>query len=329
MSFSLVKGQDKAVKILKDEIKKERISHAYLFSGQKGLGKKKLAVEFAKALFCSRQNLDSCDSCINCRKVDHRNHPDLKIIAREEDKSAISIDQIRELKKEIAYKPYESERKIYIIEDADLMTKEAANSLLKTLEEPPSFATIILLAEDAGKLLPTIVSRCQEIKLTDLSAEMIEDILLQKNISPEKAEVIAYLAEGSPGRAVEFAEKKEFFAEREKIYNFMADIEEKTTVEIFSAADKFNKLINEDFPFFYLLSNWYRDIIMIKQNYEQGVKNTDYLDLLKNNVDKYTEEDIINRLEYIELARKYIESNVRKDLALQVLFFKLRQLDQK
>ncbi len=329
MSFSSVRGQDKAVEILKDEIKKGRISHAYLFSGQSGLGKKKLALEFAKAVFCSKKELDSCDSCISCRKVDHSNHPDLKIIARAEDKSAISIDQIRELKKEIAYKPYESERKIYIIEDADLMTKEAANSLLKTLEEPPEFATIILLAEDAGKLLPTIVSRCQEVKLTDVSAELIEDILLKKGLSHNKAEILSYLAEGSQGRAVKFAENESFFQERKNIYNFIANIEEKTTVEIFLAADQFNKLINNDFPFFYLLSNWYRDIIMIKQNYEQGVKNIDYLDLLKKSTDKYTEKNIIDRLEYIELAKKYIESNVRKDLTLEVLFFKLRQLDQK
>ncbi|RCW50715.1 MULTISPECIES: DNA polymerase III subunit delta' [unclassified Halanaerobium] len=329
MSFSSVSGQDKAVEILKDEIKNGRISHAYLFSGQGGLGKKKLALEFAKAVFCSNKKLDSCDSCISCRKVDHSNHPDLKTIVKAEDKSAISIDQIRELKKEITYKPYESDRKIYIIEDADLMTKEAANSLLKTLEEPPEFATIILLVEDEGKLLPTIVSRCQKVKLTDVSAELIKDILLKKDLPQDKAEILSYLAEGSPGRAVKFAENESFFEKRKSIYNFIAAIDKKTTVEIFSAADQFNKLINNDFPFFYLLSNWYRDIIMFKQNYEQGVKNIDYLDLIKKSTDKYTEKNIMDKLEYIELAKKYIDSNVRKDLALEVLLFKLRQLEQK
>ena len=193
MSFKSVIGQQEAVEILQDEIKQDRISHAYLFSAKKGSGKSKLAFEFAKASFCEESELDSCGSCLNCRKMDHQNHPDFKTISVLEGKSAISIDQIRELKKEIAYKPYDGDHKIYIIEAAEKLTKEAANSLLKTLEEPPSFATIILLVEDSGKLLPTIVSRCQEIKLRNVSKQKIKDLLLTEGLEAERAEIIRKL----------------------------------------------------------------------------------------------------------------------------------------
>lgn len=228
MSFDSILGQEDAVEILQDEMEKQRISHAYLFSGQSGIGKSKLGYEFAKAVFCREEELDSCDKCISCRKMEHQNHPDFKIISILENKNIISIDQIRELKKEIAYKPYESEKKLYIIESADQMSKEAANSLLKTLEDPPSFATIILLAEDTSRLLPTIISRCQQLKLKNLAQGKIKKLLLEKGIAAEKAEILSRTAQGSPGKALAAAEKENFFEERKDIYDFLTDIDKKT-----------------------------------------------------------------------------------------------------
>ncbi|MFW6273561.1 MAG: DNA polymerase III subunit delta' [Halanaerobium sp.] len=328
MSFASVLGQKEAVKILKAEIKKDRISHAYLFSGQNGIGKFKLAFEFSKAVFCKELELDSCGSCINCRKMLHKNHPDFKKIAILEDKNAISIDQIRELKKEIAYKPYESDRKIYIIENAEEMTKEAANSLLKTLEEPPSFATIILLAEDTGKMLPTIISRCQQIKLKDLRKETIKKLLLDKGLEREKAEILSQTAAGSPGRALKAAEMENYFENRKIIYDFLSDLSSKNTIEIFKITEKLEELLKSDFPCFDLLSDWYRDIMMIKQDYLEAVKNKDYIDDLKENKELISSAAVIKNLDLIAGAERYIKENVRANLSLEVLFFKLRQPDQ-
>jgi DNA polymerase-3 subunit delta' len=328
MSFASVLGQKEAVKILKDEIKKDRISHAYLFSGQNGIGKFKLAFEFSKAVFCKELELDSCGSCINCRKMIHQNHPDFKKIAILDDKNAISIDQIRELKKEIAYKPYESDRKIYIIENAEEMTKEAANSLLKTLEEPPSFATIILLAEDTGKMLPTIISRCQQIKLKNVRKDTIKKLLLDKGLEREKAEILSQTAAGSPGRALKAAEMENYFENRKIIYDFLSDISSKNTIEIFKITEKLEELLKSDFPCFDLLSDWYRDIMMIKQDYLGAVKNKDYIDDLKDNNELMSLASIIEKLDLIARAERYIKENVRANLSLEVLFFKLRQPDQ-
>lgn len=328
MSFASVLGQKEAVKILKDEIKKDRISHAYLFSGQSGIGKFKLAFEFSKAVFCKELELDSCGSCINCRKMIHQNHPDFKRIAILEDKNAISIDQIRDLKKEIAYKPYESNHKIYIIENAEEMTKEAANSLLKTLEDPPSFATIILLAEDTGKMLPTIISRCQQIKLKNVRKEKIKKLLLDKGLEAEKAEILSLTADGSPGRALMAVDREDYFENRKTIYDFLSDINSKNTIDIFKVTGKLTELLKSDFPCFDLLSDWYRDIMMIKQDYLGAVKNKDYIEHLEQNAALMTLDSIIERLDLIERSERYIKENVRANLSLEVLFFKLRQPDQ-
>ena len=328
MSFNSVIGQEEAVEILQDEIEKDRISHAYLFSAKKGSGKSKLAFEFAKASFCEESQLDSCGSCINCRKMDHQNHPDFKIISVLEGKSAISIDQIRELKKEIAYKPYDSDHKIYIIESAEKMTKEAANSLLKTLEEPPSFATIILLVEDSGRLLPTLVSRCQQIKLRNVSKKKIKELLLAEGLENKEAEILSSTAAGSPGKALEILEIDNYFAERQKIYDFLKDINSKNTIEIFKITEKLTSLLKADFPCFDLLSDWYRDIMMIKQDYLDAVINKDYFEELKELAAELSLQKLIKNLELIAQSEEYIERNIREELSLEVLFFKLRQPDQ-
>ncbi|MFP4021570.1 MAG: DNA polymerase III subunit delta' [Halanaerobium sp.] len=328
MSFNSVIGQKEAVEILQDEIKKDRISHAYLFSAKKGSGKSKLAFEFAKASFCEESVADSCGSCINCRKMDHQNHPDFKLISVLEAKSAISIDQIRELKKEIAYKPYDSDHKIYVIEEAEKMTKEASNSLLKTLEEPPSFATIILLAADSGKLLPTIVSRCQQIELRNVSRHKIKELLLAEGLKEEQAEIISRTAAGSPGKALAIAEIENYFEKREQIYDFLKNINSKNTIEIFQITEKLSSLLKDDFPCFNLLSDWYRDIMMIKQDYLDAVINKDYFEELKKLAAELDLQNVISNLELIAESEEYIDRNIRAELSLEVLFFKLRQPDQ-
>lgn len=147
MSFNKIPGQNKTKKILQDTISKNRISHAYLFNGNNGLGKLEMAEEFAQAIFCKNNIIDGCGNCISCRKLQHNNHPDFFKIEVQEDHSSILIEQIREMQKEINYKPYESDYKIYIINQAEKMTLEAQNSLLKTLEDPPDYAVIILTNE--------------------------------------------------------------------------------------------------------------------------------------------------------------------------------------
>ena len=171
MSFSDIKGQDTAVSSLKNAIRNNRLAHAYIFAGPEGCGRSLLARNFAKVLNCEKEKDDACDSCASCKKINKDVHPDVKWLNKDGKSSQIKIDQIRRLEKQIALKPYEAKYKVFIIKDASFMTVEAANSFLKTLEEPPPNSVLILIAERPRDLFATIVSRCQLIRIKPLSVE--------------------------------------------------------------------------------------------------------------------------------------------------------------
>jgi len=185
MSFSDIKGQDEAIRFLNSAITAGKMSHAYIFAGPKGSGRTLLARNFTKALNCEDTKNAPCDSCPSCRKIDKDSHPDVKWIRKEEKNSEIKIEQIRELEARIILKPYEGRYKVYIVQGAELMSIEAANSFLKTLEEPPRNSLLILITEEPKSLLPTILSRCQIVRLK--SVRMDEE----RSILPEVLEEFA------------------------------------------------------------------------------------------------------------------------------------------
>lgn len=325
MSFQKVLGQETAVQILQDELKGGRIHHAYLFTGKKGIGKKTVAVEFAKALFCNDEGIDACEKCLSCRKIEHENHPDLIITGIEEGDS-IKIDQIRELQRQLAFKPYDGQWKVHIIEEADSLTPEAANSLLKTLEEPPHYGIIILLAEELDQLLPTVISRCQKIQFNPLSVEIIEKKLLEEGCKGEDIKLIARLADGSLGRAFRLVKNADFFVQRKKILENMYKISELDAVKIFQFVDEIISFFNDkdEISIFYLILSWYRDIILCNQGYYNEIVNYDYLEKIKLSSQYYSLEELISIVELVNNIEGYIRSNVRKDLALQVMMFQIR-----
>ena len=325
MSFKDVIGQKEVVNILKEELKDDRINHAYLFYGKEGIGKKTLATEFARALLCNQIENDSCNICNNCRRVEHGNHPDLKIIKGNEKTKNLKIEQIREMQKEIAYKPYESEYKIYIIDGAENMTTQAANSLLKTLEEPPSYAVIILISEELNKLLPTVISRCQNLRFSNISREKMQKFLDKENVEESKKELIIGLARGSIGKAKELYKNDEFLNKRKKIYDFLKEIHNITKVDIFSEANDWVDILKEDFPLFDLLSAWYRDIIIYKRGNKKQLVNSDYENFILQEADKYNLNELLAIVELIETYEGYINRNAFKDLTLQVLLLKIKE----
>ena len=324
MSFNNVVGQEAAKRILKDELKSNRVSHAYLFLGADGLGKKELALEFVKALLCPSEGLESCDECIICRKIEHQNHADVRLLTREEGSRNIKIDQIRNLQQEIIYKPYEGKRKTFIIDDADKMTLEAANSLLRTLEEPPDYAVLILLAEEINQLLPTIISRCQQIYFHSVAQEKIKQHLKKFDFSSAEASLYSRLAEGSPGVALELVQDEDYKEIRTKVIDFLIDLQNKSLVKIFKQVNDLEKYLQQDFPLFDLISSWYRDIILCIEGNNKQIVNIDYLSEIKqlsleNSVDRLTKN-----ISYLNKIKDYVDRNVNKSLALQVLMIKLR-----
>jgi len=195
MSFGAIIGQEKAVRLIRAGLQRKRVARAYLFSGPRGVGKRAAALELAKALNClSAPRDDACDRCETCRRIEHGNHPDVVRIVP--DGTSIKIDQVRRLQREFAYAAAEAERRVVIIEQTETMTVEAANSMLKFLEEPVTPMVAVLIAEQEDAVLPTIRSRCQHIRFAPLSPEHLEQVLTGEGVDPAMARIAAHLAGG-------------------------------------------------------------------------------------------------------------------------------------
>ncbi len=199
-------GQNQAVSLLLNALKKDKLSHAYLFYGNSGVGKRFTALRFAYHLFCGKDRIYPCGECAECKKVSKNIHPDMYFIRPE--RKEITIKQIRDLKSYLRYRPIEGEYKFILIEDAERMNKEAANALLKDLEEPPEYVVYVLLTHNLTRILPTILSRCQPVRFCPVPEKFIEKFLKETYGLPEEAaKFVSKFCQGSPGVAVKIVEK--------------------------------------------------------------------------------------------------------------------------
>lgn len=324
MAFADVPDQKKAKKLIRNQLNSQRLSHAYLFLGPEGVGQLELAKTLAKTYFCKNMDEDSCEECTQCIKVRHSNHPDFDLLEAEENKDQIGIDLIRNLQKRIAYRPYEAEHRFFIISGADQMTEQAANSLLKTLEEPPEYATLILIAEDESKVLPTILSRCQQIRFKYLSDEILITYFKQQGVKEENLKLMVRLANGSLVQAEKIINNREIFQKRNQVFQFFVDLADKSRVEVFREVEKWKKWYEEGLPLFDLLIDWYRDIIIIEGAKNRPINNDDYINSIESLRKKYSKAELIQELELIREINASINANVKIELALQYLLLKLR-----
>ena len=201
MPFADIVGHERVVEVFRRALRSGKTSHSYLFEGPAGCGRRTTALALVQAIFCAKRGDDACGACDQCRKVAACSHADIHYI--EPDGQFIKIEQVRELQRDLSLRPYEAPRKACIIGSAERFNPAAGNSLLKTLEEPPGNAIIILLTENAGMLLPTIRSRCQLIRFSPLSAGNVRLLLERRGMPLETAEILAPMAEGSIRRALE------------------------------------------------------------------------------------------------------------------------------
>jgi len=321
--FKDIKGQAQAIKILQKEIATSSISGAYLFAGPSGVGKTLTALTFAKALNCKKEEMDSCDECSSCRKIDHQNHPDVRIIAPEND--SIKIEQIRNLKKESSYKLYEGRKKVWIIDEADKFGLAAANSILKILEEPPPQTVLILISQTKEELLPTILSRCEVIRFFPLPLQEIEKIIAQQlPQGSDKIHILAKLARGRVKEALHLTKKENTLKIREELLNALP--KNMNLEEIFKlAAQCANYKDKELQRFFDMILFWFRDILILRQGGEKWLINYDKMEELAREKDKYSAKEIKKIMQTIEKARYYLKSNVSQKLVLESLWLNLKE----
>jgi len=326
MSFQQILGQRQAIKILQREIATSSISGAYLFIGPEGVGKTLTALTFAKTLNCKKGKVDSCDNCSSCQKIEHLNHPDVHIITPEGD--YIKIEQIRSLKREIGYKPYEGKKKIWIIQGADKLTLEASNSLLKALEEPPSDSVLILISQSQEKLLPTILSRCEIIRFLSLSSGEIEKLIseyLPQN-SP-KLPLIAKLARGRVEEALRLIKEENLLRERGDILDKLS--RNLSIEETFNIASQWENYDTKELErILDVLLFWFHDLLILKLTRKENtwLINLDRVNQLEGEKKKYSFRAIKGAIETIEKTKNYLKSNVNRKTALEVMGLKLRKL---
>ena len=278
MSFSEIIGQTRIIRLLRRALAQDLLPHAFLFTGVEGVGKKFTALTLAKVVNCHHgANGDSCDQCISCRKIARGNHPDIDLIER--DGPFIKIEQIRALKHRMRFKPLEGRYRVTTIINSQHLKAEAANALLKVLEEPPADNLIILTATETRALLPTIVSRCLHLPFQPLSSAEISAYLCKTHsISPERAEVIARLADGSLSRAVALLDEKKL-SRRNWILETVAEIHQSRISDLLAATNRWkgdNLDLQQDLEW---LKTWIRDLLV------QKIKATARVDLLNSDLD--------------------------------------------
>jgi DNA polymerase-3 subunit delta' len=331
MTWDMV-GHSWAETLLQKHIKTQRVRHAYLISGDEGVGKRTLALKFAMALNCSKDGEKGkhCQQCRACTLIPAGLYPDMHEITPEQGTTSIKVDQVRELMQQLALSPYESRWRIALIADFERATEEAANALLKTLEEPPEKVVVILTARDPASLLPTIVSRCEELPLRAVVKEEIIEELKKREVSEDRAALIAGIAQGRPGWAIRYADEPEKLEAREEIIGQLSQTLQASISERF---DYVGGLLSpkEDLDIqrqkvLDLLRIWmgvWRDALQRSFNPEMGIVNRDQSKLVEIMNMALDSEALHGSVKAVQRTQEAIEHFVNIRLALEVLMLDL------
>ena len=325
--FKDVVGHTEIIQYIKNAVSQNKVSHAYILNGERGSGKKMLAKLFAQTLQCEKGGEEPCYECHSCRQAIGNNHPDIIRVSHEKP-NTISVDDIRvQINEDIQIKPYSSKYKIYIVPDADMMTVQAQNALLKTIEEPPAYAVIFLLTENAQSLLPTICSRCVMLKLTNIKDRLVKKYLMEELHVPDyKADVCTAFAQGNIGKATMLASSEHFNEIKDEAVQLLKYIDTMELHELVEAVKRISVYKIEITDFLDILMIWYRDVLLYK-----ATKNIDrvifgeQLGFIKERAKKSSYEGIETILDALEKAKARIKANVNFELVMELLLLTIKE----
>lgn len=325
--FEEIVGHKEIIRHLQNAIRLGKVSHAYIFSGETGCGKKLLATAFAMTLQCEQRGVDPCLTCSSCKKAMSKNHPDIINITHEKPNS-IGIEDIRsQLIDDVAIKPYCSSYKIYIISEAEKLTLQAQNALLKTIEEPPAYAVILLLTNNMDALLPTITSRCVKLGLRPVKESMVKEYLMEKLHIPDyQAKMDASLAQGNIGKAKQLAQSEDFAQVAE---NALRLLRRSGDMELYELVDAI-KMLSADkqniYDYLDLFTMWFRDVLLFKATREvDGLVFKDQFNDIKERAGKSSYEGLETIIDAIEKARTRLHANVNFDPVMELLFLTIKE----
>lgn len=318
LCYSQLLGQEKAKRFIDKTLSHKRLPHAFLFKGPDGVGKRMYGRGLAAALSCKETGPRlACGRCSSCRKFYAASHPDFIVV--EPDKGAIKIGQVRSLIKDISYPPYESPIRVVVLEDVHTMRREAANSLLKTLEEPPPGNLLILTADSSRDILPTLTSRCQVVPFVSLTQKDTCSILKEQGVDETSSQIMARLSEGSPGGALTLHETK-MIGVLQEVVVFLSDpaIDVNRDVGLLLRLAEKTAALKDNLPTFLgLLRQWLRDLLF---------QETELLALLGvgETAKSWNSEQLYRKLEALDRAELELSRNCNKNLVCEVLLFKLQ-----
>lgn len=327
LKFKEILGHEQIKEHFQKAIESHKVSHAYILTGEAGMGRKSLANAFALTLLCEKGKSEPCMECHACKQVLSGNHPDLIYVTHEKPAS-IGVDDIREqINDTVAVRPYSSYYKVYIVDEAEKMTQQAQNALLKTIEEPPSYAIIILLTTNQEAFLPTILSRCVQLKLKPLKDFVVKSYLTESMKIPEAdADVYAAFARGNMGKAITIASSEDFKEMHQEILNLLKHIKE---MDISELIDYIQKLKDDHMDLYECLDfmqMWYRDVLLYKVTKDINllIFKDEYRTI--NEISKNSGYDGMERiLEAIDKARVRLDANVNTELALELMLLVMKE----
>lgn len=327
VSFNNIIGHEEIIRHLQNAMKTGKVSHSYIFTGRPGSGKKLLATTYAMTLQCEAGGTEPCQKCDSCKKALGKNHPDI-IMVNHEKPGTISIDEIREqVIHDVAIKPYSSPHKIYIIPDAEMMTVQAQNALLKTIEEPPEYAVIMLLTSNVDALLPTIQSRCVTINTKPISKEEIAGYLVSHlSMEQEQADIAAGFCQGNMGKAIRFANSTDFQEMKEDTLHLLKNVEHMDVSEIVDSIRIFSQKKGMIDDYLDLMLLWYRDVLMFKVTKDANLLlYRDQFHNISHQASMHTYESIENILQAIDKAKVRLGANVNFDVTMELMALTMKE----
>ncbi len=326
-SFKDIIGQEQIKEHLQNALAANKISHAYIINGEKASGKEFIARVFAMALQCEEKGDEPCGQCHSCKQALSHNQPDIIRITHEKP-GTISVEDIRsQINNDVVIKPYSSPYKIYIVNEAEKMTVQAQNAILKTLEEPPEYAVIMLLTANVNTLLPTILSRCIVLNMKPVADAQVRKYLMEQLQVPDyKAEVCVAFARGNVGKAKALASSEEFENVKAEALSLLKYIQDMELHEIIAAIKKISEYKLEVNDYLDIMAIWYRDILLFKATKDMNhIVFREEMQTLRQVATRSSYEGIERVIQALDKAKNRLNANVNFDLTMELLFLEIKE----
>ena len=325
--FKDIIGHEQIIEHLHNSITIDKVSHAYIINGPEKSGKMILAEAFATTLQCEEGGAEPCMECHSCKQAVGRNQPDI-LYMRHEKPNTISVDDIRtQLNNDIVIKPYSSKYKVYIVDEAEKMNVQAQNALLKTIEEPPAYAVIILLTTNADRFLPTILSRCVTLNIKAVPDEKIKKYLMSHYQIPDyQAEVCVAFAQGNVGKAIALASSEDFNELKASAIQLIKRLDDIDLYEMTEAVKQISEYKLEINDYFDLMMIWYRDVLYYKatKDVNKLIFKDEIYDI-KRQAEQSSYNGIETILEALQKAQVRLSANVNFDLVIELLLLTIKE----